>query len=45
MPIWGDYYREESKPVTPDQMEMSDSIAQGRVLALVYYIGTLQTKK
>lgn len=42
MPIWGERYRSESKPVTPDQASIADLLAQQRILSLVYYIGTLQ---
>lgn len=42
MPIWGDRYRKDSKPLTPDQAEITDRLAQERILSLVYYIGTLQ---
>jgi mono/diheme cytochrome c family protein len=42
MPIWGERYRGEAKPVTPDQASVADLLAQQRILSLVYYIGTLQ---
>ena len=42
MPIWGDRYRNDPKPITPDQVEITDRLAQERILSLVYYIGTLQ---
>lgn len=42
MPLWGDRYSEEAKPVTPDQAEISRKLAEQRILSLVYYIGTLQ---
>jgi mono/diheme cytochrome c family protein len=42
MPIWGERYRTESKPVTPDQANIADQLAQQRILSLVYFIGTLQ---
>ena len=42
MPLWGDRYSKDAKPVTPDQAAMTQQIAQQRILSLVYYIGTLQ---
>lgn len=42
MPIWGERYRNDPKPVTPDQASIADLLAQERILSLVYYIGTLQ---
>ncbi len=42
MPLWGDRYRKDAKPVTPDQQEITARMAEQRILSLVYYIGTLQ---
>lgn len=42
MPLWGDRYSKDAKPVTPDQAAITQDIAQQRILSLVYYIGTLQ---
>jgi mono/diheme cytochrome c family protein len=44
MPLWGDHYRSNPKPVTPDQAEMAAMVARDRILSLVYYIGTLQAQ-
>jgi hypothetical protein len=45
MPIWGEYYRGEAKPLGSEDVLAINQWAQGRILALVYYVGTLQTKK
>lgn len=42
MPLWGDRYRTETKPQTPDQASVAQDQAQLRILSLVYYLGTLQ---
>jgi mono/diheme cytochrome c family protein len=42
MPLWGERYSKNAKPVTPDQVEQSRQLAEQRILSLVYYIGTLQ---
>ena len=42
MPLWGDRYSKEPKPVTPDQASVARDLAQQRILSLVYYIGTMQ---
>ena len=42
MPLWGDRYRRDAKPVTPDQVDITNQLVEGRILSLVYYIGTLQ---
>jgi mono/diheme cytochrome c family protein len=42
MPVWGDRYRKDPKPMTPDQEALAGDQAQQRILSLVYYIGTLQ---
>jgi mono/diheme cytochrome c family protein len=42
MPLWGDRYSRDPKPITPDQVDISKQLAQQRILSLVYYIGTLQ---
>lgn len=42
MPLWGDRYRKESDPQTPDQASLANDQAQQRVLSLVYYLGTMQ---
>lgn len=42
MPLWGDRYRRSASPVTPDQTNLANDIAQQRILSLVYYLGTLQ---
>lgn len=42
MPLWGDRYSKDPKPVTPDQAMIARDLAQQRILSLVYYIGTLQ---
>jgi len=36
MPLWGDRYRAETKPQTPDQAVLSQDLAQLRILSLVY---------
>ena len=41
MPLWGDRYSKDAKPVTPDQAEISRQVAEQRILSLVYYMGTL----
>jgi mono/diheme cytochrome c family protein len=50
MPIWGDYYRGEAAPVAPlpnnaaeRQVDAPERMVESKILALVYYIGTLQT--
>ncbi|MCB1380994.1 MAG: c-type cytochrome [Alphaproteobacteria bacterium] len=50
MPIWGDFYRGEALPTTPvpdnateRMVDAPERIVESRILALVYYIGTLQT--
>jgi mono/diheme cytochrome c family protein len=42
MPLWGDRYRHDPKPQTPDQASAASDLAQQRILSLVYYLGTLQ---
>lgn len=42
MPLWGDRYRKESDPQTPDQTTLASDQAQQRILSLVYYLGTMQ---
>lgn len=42
MPLWGDRYLRDAKPVTPDQAAITRQAVQERILSLVYYIGTLQ---
>ncbi len=42
MPLWGDRYRNDAKPVTPDQVDITNQLVERRILSLVYYIGTLQ---
>jgi mono/diheme cytochrome c family protein len=42
MPLWGDRYRKDLKPVTPDQLDITNQLVEKRILSLVYYIGTLQ---
>jgi mono/diheme cytochrome c family protein len=42
MPLWGDRYRRDAKPVTPDQVDITNQLVERRILSLVYYIGTLQ---
>lgn len=42
MPLWGDRYRTETKPQTPDQAVVAQDQAQLRILSLVYYLGTMQ---
>lgn len=42
MPLWGDRYLRDAKPVTPDQVEITRQMVEQRILSLVYYIGTLQ---
>ena len=42
MPLWGERYRTDAKPITPDQVDMTNQLAEKRILSLVYYIGTLQ---
>ena len=41
MPLWGDRYSKDAKPVTPDQAEISRQLTEQRILSLVYYMGTL----
>jgi hypothetical protein len=56
MPIWGDIYRadhmpfrQQEKPVPKDateaQMDAPERAVEAHILALVYYIGTLQVQK
>lgn len=52
MPIWGDYYRGEALPTAPlpgnateRMVDNPERVVQAKILALVYYLGTLQTKK
>lgn len=42
MPLWGDRYRNEPQPQTPDQATLANDQAQQRILSLVYYLATLQ---
>jgi mono/diheme cytochrome c family protein len=42
MPLWGVRYRKEPKPVTPDQVSVTNEQVEQRILSLVYYLGTLQ---
>jgi len=42
MPLWGERYSKDPKPVSPDQVDVSRQLAEQRILSLVYYIGTLQ---
>jgi len=42
MPLWGVRYRKEPKPVTPDQVSVTNAEVEQRILSLVYYLGTLQ---
>lgn len=42
MPLWGDRYRKEPDPQTPDQASLANDLAQQRILSLVYYVGTMQ---
>lgn len=42
MPLWGDRYRKEADPQTPDQASLANDQAQQRILSLVYYLGTMQ---
>ncbi|MCB1377559.1 MAG: cytochrome c [Alphaproteobacteria bacterium] len=42
MPLWGDRYMRDAKPVTPDQADITRQLVEQRILSLVYYIGTLQ---
>jgi len=42
MPLWGDRYRKGPAPQTPDQQDVAATQAEQRILALVYYLGTLQ---
>ena len=42
MPLWGDRFLRDAKPITPDQVEITRQMVQQRILSLVYYIGTLQ---
>lgn len=42
MPLWGDRYRKEPDPQTPDQASLANDLAQQRILSLVYYLGTMQ---
>ena len=42
MPLWGDRYVRDAKPVTSDQMDITRQLVEQRILSLVYYIGTLQ---
>lgn len=52
MPIWGDSYRAEQLPMKPLQKDATEAQADAperavetHVLALVYYLGTLQFQK
>lgn len=42
MPIWGDIFEIEALPKTVHPGVSGEEIVQGRILALVYYIQTLQ---
>ncbi len=42
MPLWGDRYLRDAKPVTPDQVEITKRLVEERIISLVYYLGTLQ---
>ena len=42
MPLWGDRYLRDARPITPDQAAMTRQLVEQRILSLVYYIGTLQ---
>jgi mono/diheme cytochrome c family protein len=42
MPLWGERYRKDAAPVTPDQTAITNDMVEQRILSLVYYIGTLQ---
>ena len=42
MPLWGDRYLRDAKPVTPDQVDITKRMVEQRILSLIYYIGTLQ---
>lgn len=42
MPLWGDRYLRDAKPITPDQVEITRQLVEKRILSLVYYIGTLR---
>lgn len=42
MPLWGDRYRSETDPKTPDQAAVAQDQAQLRILSLVYFLGSLQ---
>lgn len=42
MPIWGDIFAVEALPKTVHPGVSADEIVQGRILALVYYIQSIQ---
>ena len=42
MPIWGDVFAVEALPMTVHPGVSADEIVQGRILALVYYLQTIQ---
>lgn len=44
MPIWGDIFKIEALPKTVHPGVSGEEIVQGRILALVYYIQTLQER-
>jgi mono/diheme cytochrome c family protein len=42
MPIWGDLFLEEALPVTIHPGVNAEDIVQGRILALTYYLQSIQ---
>ena len=42
MPVWGDLFMTEALPKTVHPGVSADAIVQGRILALVYYIQSIQ---
>jgi hypothetical protein len=44
MPIWGDFYRADMPDeATEEVMDAAEKAAEAEILALVFYVGTLQT--
>jgi mono/diheme cytochrome c family protein len=44
MPIWGDYFLAEALPNTIHPGIVAEEVVQGRILSLVYYLQTIQTR-
>jgi len=42
MPIWGDFLKAEAQAMVLPNIETAEEVVQGRILALVYYLQTVQ---